>query len=180
MKLDDYRYWKYSMLAVRFDSKWWTIMIIICLNRKFPSISAIYIVKTEEFTSFMDEWKSSKCTKLKYEEIRAVYFLGKTINCFRTRSSSNYRSTCINMYTFTTNWSFNESISIKYDCALNIHLIIVGIFLENRFMAEPTIDYSDRPTTLRFANDTIDEPVNIQYLFNSFFIHFFFLATTCS
>ncbi len=35
------------------------------------------------------------------------------------------------------------------------------MFLENRFIAEQTIDYSDRPTTLRFANDTIDEPVDI-------------------
>jgi hypothetical protein len=27
----------------------------ICLNREFPPIFAIYIVETEEFTSFMDE-----------------------------------------------------------------------------------------------------------------------------
>ena len=44
---------------------------------------------------------------------------------------------------------------------LYIHLKISDLFLENRFTAEPTIDYSDRLTTLRFANDTIDEPVNI-------------------
>ena len=35
------------------------------------------------------------------------------------------------------------------------------IFLENRFITDQPIDYSDRPTTLRFANDTIDEPVHI-------------------
>jgi hypothetical protein len=34
-------------------------------------------------------------------------------------------------------------------------------FIENRFIGEQTVDYSDRLTTLRFANDTIDEPVNI-------------------
>lgn len=32
-------------------------------------------------------------------------------------------------------------------------------FLENRFTAEQTMDYANRPTILRFANDTIDEPV---------------------
>jgi len=40
-------------------------------------------------------------------------------------------------------------------------ILFFFLFLENRFNAEQTIDYSDRPITLRFANDTIDEPVNI-------------------
>ena len=31
--------------------------------------------------------------------------------------------------------------------------------LENRFHSEQTVDHADRPTILRFANDTIDEPV---------------------
>ena len=34
--------------------------------------------------------------------------------------------------------------------------------LENRFLTEQVLDYANRPTTLRFANDTIDEPVNIR------------------
>jgi hypothetical protein len=38
------------------------------------------------------------------------------------------------------------------------------VSLENRFHSEQPIDYSDRPTILRFANDTIDEPVRISSL----------------
>ncbi len=83
------------------------------------------------------------------------------------------------MHTFTTNRSFNESIYIEYDYLLNIRLIIF-YFSENRFIAEQTIDYADRRTTLRFANDTIDEPVDIHES-TFFIIHLSdFSARTCS
>lgn len=43
-------------------------------------------------------------------------------------------------------------------------------------MTEQVVDYADRPTTLRFANDTIDEPVNIcveLFFISSLEKHFF-------